>query len=150
MGITLSHTIVPAHDKVASAKFFAYLFGLAYDGRMGPFAPVRINDTLTLDFADRRERFDGHHYAFHVGDEEFDAIFGRIKAAGLKYGSMPWTPEDMQIRNFDGGRTIFFRDPDGHLMEVRTRVPSLREAAETLKLRPQDSVNSQTPVATRR
>ena len=45
--------------------------------------------------------------------------------------------EDMQIRNFDDGRTIFFRDPDGHLMEVRTRIRSLLEAAETPKQRPQ-------------
>jgi catechol 2,3-dioxygenase-like lactoylglutathione lyase family enzyme len=139
MSITLNHTIVPAHDKVASAKFFANLFGLTYDGPMGPFAPVRINETLTLDFDDRRERFDSHHYAFQVSDEEFDAIFGRIKAAGLKYGSMPWTPDDMQIYGLDGGRKIYFRDPDGHLMEVRTRDASQREAADVLKNRGPDS-----------
>jgi len=121
MSITLNHTIVPAHDKVASAKFFANLFGLTYGGPVGPFAPVRINETLTLDFADWRERFDGHHYAFLVSEEEFDAIFGRVKTAGLKYGSMPWTPDDMQINNLNAGRIVFFRDPDGHLMEVRTR-----------------------------
>ena len=121
MSITLNHTIVPAHDKVASAKFFANLFGLTYGGPVGPFAPVRINETLTLDFADWRERFDGHHYAFLVSEEEFDAIFGRVKAAGVKYGSMPWTPDDMQINNLNAGRIVFLRDPDGHLMEVRTR-----------------------------
>jgi catechol 2,3-dioxygenase-like lactoylglutathione lyase family enzyme len=137
MAITLNHTIVPARDKVASAKFFAHIFGLAYQGSSGHFAPVRINDKLTLDFDDRREGFDGHHYAFHVSDEEFDGIFSRIKAAGMKYGSMPWTPQDMRIREFEDGRTLFFRDPDGHLMEVRTRVPTLREAVETLKLQPQ-------------
>jgi catechol 2,3-dioxygenase-like lactoylglutathione lyase family enzyme len=136
MSITLNHTIVPAHDKVASAKFFAHLFGLSYVGPMGPFAPVRINETLTLDFDDRRERFDGHHYAFLVSDVEFDAIFGRIKAAGLKYGSMPWTPEDMKVYDLDGGRRIYYGDPDGHLMEVRTRDASMREAADTLKQRP--------------
>ena len=92
MAITLDHTIVPAHDKVASAKFFARIFGLSYEGLMGPFAPVQINETLTFDFDDRRQRFEVHHYAFHVGEEEFDAIFGRIKEAGLSYGSQPWTP----------------------------------------------------------
>ena len=30
MAIVLDHTIVPAHDKVASAQFFARIFGLAY------------------------------------------------------------------------------------------------------------------------
>ena len=34
MAITLNHTIVPAHDKEASAKLFAKIFGLNYDGAM--------------------------------------------------------------------------------------------------------------------
>lgn len=120
MAITLDHTIVPAHDKVASARFFATLFGLTFDGPMGPFAPVQVNETLTFDFDDRRGRFEVHHYAFHLSEEEFDAIFGRIKEAGLAYGSQPWTPEDMQIRTVRGGRIVFFRDRDSHLLEVRT------------------------------
>jgi catechol 2,3-dioxygenase-like lactoylglutathione lyase family enzyme len=128
MVITLDHTIVPAHDKVASAKFFAKIFGLTYDGPTGPFAPVQVNETLTFDFDDRREHFEVHHYAFHVGDEEFDAIFGRIKDAGLTFGSQPWTPEDMQVRVVGNGRVIFFRDLDRHLLEVRT-MTSRREAA---------------------
>src|SRR5215470_6889533 len=81
MTIVLDHTIVPARDKEASARLFARIFGLAYEGPMGHFAPVRVNDALTLDF-DNRDRFESHHYAFHVSDVEFDAIFDRIKAAG--------------------------------------------------------------------
>ena len=61
MGITLNHTIVSAHDKEASAKFFANIFGLKYDGAMGHFAPVRINATLTLDF-DNWDRWASDHY----------------------------------------------------------------------------------------
>ena len=37
MAITLDHTIVPAHDKEASARFFAKIYGLEYDGLMGHF-----------------------------------------------------------------------------------------------------------------
>jgi catechol 2,3-dioxygenase-like lactoylglutathione lyase family enzyme len=58
MVITLNHTIVPAHDKEASARFFADIFGLAYGGPQGHFAPVRVNPTLTLDF-DRRGQVRG-------------------------------------------------------------------------------------------
>ena len=75
-----SHTIVPAHDKNASAEFFARIFGLKYDGAMSHFAPVRINETLTLDF-DNRDRFETHHYAFQVSDAEFDAKIIAWKAS---------------------------------------------------------------------
>ena len=50
MSILLDHTIVPARDKDESARFFARIFGLRYDGPVSHFAPVRVNDTLTLDF----------------------------------------------------------------------------------------------------
>ena len=67
MAIELNHTIVPAHDKVASAKFLARILGLSFDERaVEYFAPVRINDTLTLGFDDDVDHFDIHHYAFHV------------------------------------------------------------------------------------
>ena len=82
MAITLNHTIVPARDKEASARFFADIFGLKYEGASGHFAPVRVNETLTLDFDDA-DGFDIHHYAFHVSDEEFDAIFKRVQGAGI-------------------------------------------------------------------
>ena len=84
MAINLNHTIVPSHDKEAAAKFFANVFGLSYDGPAGHFAPVRVNDTFTLDF-DNRDEFQSHHYAFHVSNEDFDAIFGRVKAQVLRY-----------------------------------------------------------------
>ena len=119
MAITLNHTIVPARDKEASAKFFADLFGLSYDGLMGHFAPVQVNPTLTLDF-DNSDQFESHHYAFHVSEEEFDSIFGRIQAAGLVYGSDPWSSENGQINRRNGGRGVYFRDPNGHLLELLT------------------------------
>ena len=120
MSITLDHTIVPARDKVASAEFFARIFGLTYEGTMGHFAPVKVNDTLTLDF-DNSDQFQSHHYAFHVSDEEFDAIFDRIKAEDLRYGSGPFESENMQINNRRGGRGVYFKDPDGHMLELLTR-----------------------------
>jgi catechol 2,3-dioxygenase-like lactoylglutathione lyase family enzyme len=120
MAITLNHTIVPARDKEASARFFAHMFGLAYAGANGHFAPVRVNETLTLDF-DHRDRFEMHHYAFRVDDAEFDAIFERIKEAGIPYGSGPFSQEDMQTNNWHGGRGVYFKEPNGHLLELLTR-----------------------------
>ena len=120
MAITLDHTIVPAHDKEASAKWFADIFGLTYQGPAGHFAPVQVNETLTLDF-DNRDEFESHHYAFHVSDEEFDAIFGQIKAEGVTYGSGPRDLDDMDINHRRGGRGVYFVDLDGHILELLTR-----------------------------
>ena len=120
MAITLNHTIVPARDNEASAKFFARIFGLTYEGPAGHFAPVRVNDTLTLDY-DNRDQFESHHYAFHVSDEDFNAIFDRVSAEGITYGSGPSDPDNMQINTRGGGRGFYFRDTDGHLLELLTR-----------------------------
>lgn len=119
MNITLNHTIVPAHDKEASARFFAEIFGLEYKGLAGHFAPVRIDDNLTLDF-DNRDEFDWHHYAFKVGDDVFDAVLGRVKEAGLPYGSGPASRTDGQLNNRRGGRGFYFDDPNGHVLELMT------------------------------
>jgi catechol 2,3-dioxygenase-like lactoylglutathione lyase family enzyme len=119
MTITLNHTIVPARDKVAAAKLFARIFGLRR-GRANFFAPVRVGKTLTLLFSDEDETFESHHYAFHVGEREFDAIFKRIKKEGLVYGSAPWSPEDGKLNDWGGGRGVYFKNPDGHLLELMT------------------------------
>ncbi len=107
-------------DKEASAKFFAKIFGLEYTGPMGHFAPVRVNDSLTLDF-DNSDRFENHHYAFRVSDEEFDTIFERVKAEGIPYGSEPFTQDNMHINFRRGGRGFYFKDPNGHILELLTK-----------------------------
>jgi catechol 2,3-dioxygenase-like lactoylglutathione lyase family enzyme len=117
--ITLNHTIVPAQDKEASARFFADAFGLTYNGLQSHFAPVKVNETLTLDF-DNAALFESHHYAFHVSDAEFDAIFARIKEKGIIYGSGPMSQDDMQT-NTRHGRGFYFKDPNGHSLELLTR-----------------------------
>jgi catechol 2,3-dioxygenase-like lactoylglutathione lyase family enzyme len=128
MTILLDHTIVPAKDRVASAEFFADIFGLTV--KPGHFAQVQINASLTFAFADEPETWGGpgfeprtghsHHYAFHVSDTEFDAIFGRVKAKGLPYGSGPFSHTDNQVNTRRGGRGFYFQDPYGHLLEVMT------------------------------
>ena len=119
MNIELDHTIVPCRDKLAAARFFARIFGLSYDGPHSHFAPVKVNDRLTLDFDDA-EDFHHHHYAFKVSEGDFDAIFGRIKDEGITYGSGPRSSEDMEINHRRGGRGVYFRDPEGHMLELLT------------------------------
>ncbi len=120
MTITLNHTIVPARDKQASAEFFARIFGLKVESPVDHFAAVGVNDTLTLYFADRSQ-FESHHYAFHVSDSEFDAIFERLQEAGLEYSSDPMHSYKGQINHRNGGRGFYFYDRNGHNLELLTR-----------------------------
>ena len=109
------------HHKITSAKFFARIFGLLFDeGAIGYFAPVQVNDRLTLDFHDDVERFEVHHYAFKVSEADFDAILGRIQAEDLPYGSKPYSLDDREIYHRHGGRGVYFCDPNGHILELLT------------------------------
>ena len=119
MTIHLDHTIVPATDKVASASFFADIFGLTVKPGQGHFAQVQVNESLTLDFADEPEAWGGpgfdprtgqsHHYAFHVSEAEFEAIFGRVQAKGLPYGSGPFHHTDGQNLHPPGRAGLLLR-----------------------------------------
>lgn len=119
MAITLNHTIVPAIDKEAAASWFAQIFGLRYDGSKGHFAPVKVNSELTLLF-DKDEGFGSSHYAFHVSDEEFDQIFQRVKDEGVAFGSAPGRLTDGQLNDWNGGRGVYLKSPDGHVLELMT------------------------------
>ena len=88
MTIHLDHTIVPSRSKITSAKLLAELLGVPWaESGAGPFAPVYVNDGLTLDFIDTDEDFPIYHFCFRVSQDEFDTILGRIEAAGIKYRS---------------------------------------------------------------
>lgn len=119
MSITLNHTIIPTHDKEKTAQFYARIFGFEYIGAFASFIVVRVNESLCLDFANRNQ-FESHHYAFKVSEEEFDQIFTRIKMEKIKYGSGPYDPENMDINHNHGGRGVYFRDENGHLLEMLT------------------------------
>ena len=119
MPVHLDHHIVPAHDKEASARWFAEIMGLEYKGPWGHFAPVKIDEYLSLDF-DNAENFQTSHYAFLVSDPEFSDILERVQEKKIVYGSGPRDSEDMQINHKHQGRGFYFKDPNGHLLEVIT------------------------------
>ena len=119
MAIRLDHLIVPSHNRVEGAKFLGGLLDVPWAEAHGPFSPVYVNETLTFDFAER-EGFDRHHFCFHVSDAEFDAIFGRLQSADIKYRSRPLGETDMQINRRLGGKNVYWQDADGHLWEMLT------------------------------
>jgi catechol 2,3-dioxygenase-like lactoylglutathione lyase family enzyme len=120
MTIKLNHTIVYARDKKASANFLADVFGLKAV-RFGPFLGVEVGNEVTLDFYDAEGEVAPQHYAFLVGEQEFDAIFGRIQARGLAYWADPGQSRQGEINRHDGGCGVYFEDPSGHLLEIITR-----------------------------
>ena len=121
MTIHLDHTIVPARNKVASARRLAELLGVPWsDHGPGPFAPVYVNDGLTLDFIETDEPFEVYHFCFRVDPEEFDAILGRIEAAGIPYRSTVRGPIDRTVNTDYGGRMFYWNDPEGHQWELLT------------------------------
>lgn len=125
MSIHLDHIIVPAKHKRAAAQFFADIFGLQVKPGEDYFTQVQIDEHLTFDFADAAEFGNGdngqsHHYAFHISEADFDAIFARVKAKGIGYGSGPFSARNGEINTRRGGRGFYFKDPNGHLLEVMT------------------------------
>jgi catechol 2,3-dioxygenase-like lactoylglutathione lyase family enzyme len=123
MTITLNHTIVWCRDQRASAGFLADLFGLPEPVAWGPFLIVEMANGVSLDYHELEEGrdFSSQHYAFLVSEEEFDAIFGRIVERGLEHWADPAKQRAGAINHDDGGRGVYFDDPDGHLLEIITR-----------------------------
>ena len=119
MAIELTHTIVPAHDPEASAGFLAGILGLPVDPPVAHLTPVTLANHVTLDY-DQHDEPESHHYAFLVTDEEFDAAFGRITERGIAFYADPACRQAGQIYRKRGCRGVYFRDPDGHLMEILT------------------------------
>jgi catechol 2,3-dioxygenase-like lactoylglutathione lyase family enzyme len=120
MPIELNHTIVPARDPQASARFLADILGLPVDPPVAHFTPVTLSNQVTLDY-DRSDDFESHHYAFLLSAEEFEAAFARIRGSGLTYYADPACKQPGQVYQGKAGRRgTYFRDPDDHLMEIMT------------------------------
>jgi hypothetical protein len=121
MAVQLNHTIVHSRDSSTSAIFLTEILGLAPPGRFGHFRTVEVDNGVSLDFADASDPIVAQHYAFLVSEQEFDEIFGRIQERGLDYWADPGRSRPGQINRRDGGRGLYFPDPDGHFLEILTR-----------------------------
>ena len=117
--VRFNHTIVPASDKLAAARWFAELFGVGEPIAGSVFAAVALEDGVVMLFAENGSVT--QHYCFLVGEDEFDAILGRIKGKGLTYWADPFHREENAVNSNDGGRGVYWEDPDGHNLEIITR-----------------------------
>ena len=121
MSVALNHTIVWCSDQQKSATFLTDILGLAPPTRSGPFLVVAVSNGVSLDYHDVGGKIAMQHYAFLVGDDDFDAIFARIRERGLDYWADPGRTQAQEINHHNGGRGAYFHDPDGHLLEILTR-----------------------------
>jgi catechol 2,3-dioxygenase-like lactoylglutathione lyase family enzyme len=120
MTVQLNHTIVWCHDKKASAAFVAEILGRPAPRTFYHFEVVDLDDGVSLDFSDKGD-VTVQHYAFLIGEPEFDEVFARVKARDMTYWADPARTKENQINRHDGGRGMYFFDPNGHLLEVITR-----------------------------
>lgn len=120
MSVSLNHTIVRCSDKEASARFLVEILGLPEPSTYGPFVVVQTDNEVSLDYADAHGRPQPQHYAFMVSDAEFDEIQARIVERGLTYWADPFHTKENQINTNDGGRGLYWDDPDGHNLEIIT------------------------------
>jgi catechol 2,3-dioxygenase-like lactoylglutathione lyase family enzyme len=123
MSIALNHTIVWCRDREISPRFLAAILGLDVGEQTEVFLPLVLANDVTLDYADASAERDiaTQHYAFLVNDDEFDAAFARLKRADIGFWGDPFQHQPAQINHLNGGRGVYFADPDGHYMELLTR-----------------------------
>lgn len=120
MAVELNHTIVSVRDKQEAATFLTDLLGLPPYTTFGPFAVVELANGVSMDFADDHGEIVPRHYAFLVTEPEFDEIFGRIEERGLDYWADPGQQRPGEINHNDGGRGVYWLDPNGHFLEIIT------------------------------
>lgn len=121
MSVQLNHTIVWCRDKQRSAAFLTDILGLPAAAPFGPFLAVELGNGVSLDFGERDGEIASQHYAFLIGEDDFDGVFARIRERDIPYWADPAQRRDGEINRNDGGRGMYFEDPDGHLLEVITR-----------------------------
>lgn len=121
MPVQLNHTIVWCRDKKRSSEFLARILGCAPAISLYHFMVVQLANDVSLDFMEKSGPIAVQHYAFLVDEGEFDATFSRIRHEGLSYWSDPGKSRPDEINHNNGGRGVYFEDPDGHVLEVITR-----------------------------
>ncbi len=121
MGARLNHTIVWCRDQRRSASFLTEILALPPPTRFGPFLVVAVDNDVSLDYHEIDGEIASQHYAFLVGDGDFDGILARIRKQDIGHWADPGQTMPGEINHNDGGRGVYFEDPDGHLLEAITR-----------------------------
>ena len=127
MAMELDHVVMEVRDVERSLEFYTKVLGLTgvrvADFRAGkaPFLSVRINRKTVIDLFPRplwgnpRRPRNPNHFCLTVDERGAATLRRRMRKAGVdiirrnprSFGAQGW------------GRSIYFRDPDGAMVEVR-------------------------------
>ena len=118
--ITLDHHIVPSRERDAAARWFTGILGLADPRTEGPFAAVDLSGGTSLFFAGWDDEVAPQHYAFAVEPDDFDRIVDRLVAADVDHWADHTLTESATVRRDPTGSGVYFRSPEGHLLELLT------------------------------
>jgi catechol 2,3-dioxygenase-like lactoylglutathione lyase family enzyme len=121
--MTLDHLILKVNDRDESVRFYTDVLGFRFEGAREPFAVVRVSPDLTLQLAAWTTP-GGDHLAFAMPRAEFDAVFARVRTAGIPFGDSFQAVGNMKgPGEEDGARgpgvSLYFFDPNRHLIEIR-------------------------------
>ena len=121
MSVELNHTLVHVRDIWSAAREVGGVLGLAEPAAYCPFAVLAFDNGASLDFLQDTGEIQPQHYAFLVGEDDFDAIWDRIREQGRQFWADPFKARPGAINHGDGGRGLYWEGPDGHWLEIITR-----------------------------
>ena len=120
--LELDHLILRVRDAQASARFYAQLLGLRHEGHAAPFEVLRVGPGTTLDLLEQPPA-DAAHLAFRLDRLAFEAVRARLDGLGIAFGGGPFVRDGgvaPQQGALGWAEALYFSDPDGHSIEVRT------------------------------
>jgi extradiol dioxygenase family protein len=126
--MTPFHLAFPVHDLAAARAFYGRLLGCP-EGRSSAqwidfdFFGHQIVAHLveTMSRGDAGNAVDGHdvpvpHFGAVLAMPEWEALAGRLKAAGVEFAMEP----TIRFKGQPGEQaTMFFRDPSGNALEIK-------------------------------
>ena len=121
---SIDHLILKVNDAAASVAFWVEVMGFTSEGERPPFSVVRVSDGFVLQLAAWGTE-GNEHLAFELSRPEFDAVFTRVKQRGIPYGESfhaVGTNTGPGVEHGARGEapTLYFKDPNNHLIEIRT------------------------------
>src|SRR3546814_19140103 len=116
MSVELNHTIVRCRDRERSAGFLADILGRPAPSAFGPFLVVELDNGVSLAFYAVEGEVAAQHYAFLIGEADFDAVFARLPARGLQHWSAPGHTQPGRIHPHPVAPGAYLYSPARHLL----------------------------------